>query len=104
MTDQRFISILNQVAASMTASPLDPSLHQSDTAAVQRWAEFLGKCVSRGVTVGDPRWKRLEVQRMGGRLRFRLPDAGDEPTEETRDDFSVGLALLMSVLDPEDTD
>ena len=104
MTDQRFIRILNQVAGGMKVSPLAPSSRRSETETVQLWAEFLSKCVARGITVGDPRWKRLELHRIGGRLRFGLPDGGDEPTRETRDDFSVGLALLMSVLHPEDSD
>ena len=55
----------------------------------------------KGISVGDPRWRVLEVHRVGGRPRFCLPSA-ERQAEETRDDFSVGLALLMGVLHPED--
>ena len=100
MNNHRFVSVLNDVAASMASAPLEPSAGRSEADAVQMWAEFLRKCVAAGVAVGDPRWKLLEVHRVGGRPRYRLP-AGGEPASETRDDFSVGLALLMSVLHPD---
>lgn len=101
MNNPRFVSVLNDVAASMASAPLEPSADRSEADAVQLWAEFLRKCVAAGVSVGDPRWKLLEVHRVGGRPRFRLP-AGGEPRGETRDDFSVGLTLLMSVLHPDE--
>ena len=101
MNNQRFTRILNDVAATMASAPLEPSAGRSEAEAVEMWAEFLRRCVAQGVAVGDPRWKQLEVHRAGGRPRFRLP-AGGEPVREPRDDFSVGLALLMSVLHPED--
>jgi hypothetical protein len=100
MNNQRFVSILNQVAASMSSTPLEPAGGRSEADAVQVWAEFLRGCVAAGVSVGDPRWKLLEVHRVGGRPRFHLPAGGQRPAE-TRDDFSVGLALLMSVLHPD---
>ena len=101
MNNQRFVTILNQVADSMASAPLAPALGRSEADAVKLWAEFLGRCVEKGVEVGDPRWKRLEVHRSGAKLRFRLP-AGGPAQAEPRDDFSVGLALLMAVLHPED--
>jgi len=101
MNNQRFVTVLNDVATSMASAPLEPSAGRSEADAVQMWAEFLRRCVEAGVTVGDPRWKRLEVHRVGGRQRFRLP-AGGEQGGEARDDFSVGLALLMSVLHPDE--
>lgn len=101
MNDRRFLSILNQVAGSMAVAPLEPAGGRSEADAIRMWAEFLKLCVDRGVTVGDPRWRLLEVHRVGGRPRFRLP-AGDGGQKETRDDFSVGLALLMGVLHPDD--
>ena len=101
MNNQQFIHILNEVAASMKSAPLEPVAGRSEAEAVGLWAEFLRRCVAQGVSVGDPRWGLLEVHRVGGKPRFQLP-AGGEPRQETRDDFSVGLALLMSVLHPED--
>src|SRR5262249_10727917 len=96
MNDRRFLSILNQVAESMAFAPLEPASGRSEADAIRMWAEFLKHCVERGVSVGDPRWRSLEVHRVGGRPRFRLPAGGSE--SQTRDDFSVGLALLMGVL------
>lgn len=101
MNNQRFVTILNDVAASMASAPHEPASGRSEAEAVQLWAEFLRRCVGEGVSVGDPRWSLLEVHKVAGNTRFRLP-AGGQPRTETRDDFSVGLALLMSVLHPED--
>jgi hypothetical protein len=101
MNDRRFLTILNQVAESMAFAPLEPAAGRSEADAIRMWAEFLKHCVEQGVTVGDPRWRSLEVHRVGGRPRFRLP-AGDDNRPETRDDFSVGLALLMGVLHADD--
>jgi hypothetical protein len=100
MNNHRFLTILNDVAASMASAPLEPAAGRSEAEAVQMWAEFLRRCVEAGVSVGDPRWKLLEVHRAGGKNRFRLP-SGAQVAGETRDDFSVGLALLMSVLHPD---
>jgi hypothetical protein len=97
MNDRRFLSILNQVAESLAFAPLEPAAGRSEADAIRMWALFLKQCVERGVTVGDPRWRVLEVRRVAGRPRFRLPDAARAKTEP-RDDFSVGLALLMGVL------
>jgi hypothetical protein len=101
MNDRRFLSILNQVASSMAAAPLEPGAARSEAEAIRIWADFLKHCVEKGVSVGDPRWPLLEAHRVGGRPRFKLPSAR-EPKEEPRDDFSVGLALLMGVLHPDD--
>lgn len=101
MNDRQFLRILNDVAASMAFAPLEPVAGRSEAEAVQMWAEFLRKCVEKGVSVGDARWRLLEVHRVAGRPRFLLPAAEGTP-EESRDDFSVGLALLMGVLHPDD--
>jgi hypothetical protein len=100
MNDRRFLSVLNQVAESMAFAPLEPAAGRSEAEVIRMWADFLTRCVERGVTVGDPRWRALEVHRVGGRPRFHLPVDGS-PHVETRDDFSVGLALLMGVLHPD---
>jgi hypothetical protein len=101
MNDQRFLSILNEVAASMAPGPLESVEGRSEAEAIRNWAEFLKKCVGKGVRVGDPRWALLEAHRVGDRPRFLLP-ASDRPQVETREDFSVGLALLMGVLHPDE--
>jgi len=101
MNDRRFLTILNQVASSMASAPLEPAAGRSEAEAIGVWADFLKRCVEKDVTVGDPRWRELEVHRVGGRLRFRLPSTAGTK-DEVRDDFSVGLALLMGVLHPDD--
>lgn len=101
MNDRRFLTILNQVASSMASAPLEPASGRSEAEAIGVWADFLKRCVEEGVSVGDPRWRDLEVHRVGGRLRFRLPSV-ERTKDEVRDDFSVGLALLMGVLHPDD--
>ena len=101
MNDRRFLSILNQVAESMAFAPLEPAGGRSEAEAIRMWAEFLKHCVERDVSVGDPRWRKLEVPRVGGKPRFRLPSE-ESSKPETRDDFSVGLALLMGVLHADD--
>lgn len=101
MNDRRFLAILNQAAESMAWAPLEHSERQSEADAVQTWAEFLRRCVERGVSVGDPRWSLLEAHRVGARPKFRLPAEG-EKEPDAKDDFSVGLTLLMGVLHPED--
>ena len=101
MNDRRFLSILNEVAESMGFAPLEPASGRSEAEAVRMWAEFLKHCVERGVSVGDPRWRALEVHRVGGRPRFHLPSQ-EGAQAETRDDFSVGLALLIGMLNPDD--
>jgi hypothetical protein len=101
MNNQRFLAIVNRVASSMASAPLAPAAGRGEAEAVRIWAEFLRRCSAHGVSVGDPRWKLLEVHRVGGTPRFRLP-AGGKSKPDTKDDFSVGLALLMSVLHPEE--
>jgi hypothetical protein len=101
MNDRRFLAILNQVAAAMASAPLAPAAGRSEAEAIRMWAEFLERCTKKGVSIGDPRWRNLEVHRVAGRPRFRLP-SGDQPGAGTRDDFGVGLALLMGVLHPDD--
>ena len=101
MNDRRFLLVLNQVAESMAFAPLEPASGRSEAEAIRMWAEFLKHCVEHGVSVGDPRWRALEVHRVGGRPRFRLPSQ-EEAQPETLDDFSVGLALLIGMLHPDD--
>jgi hypothetical protein len=101
MNDQRFLSVLNEVAQSMAPGPLESVEGRSEAEAIRIWADFLKKCVEKGVRVGDPRWRLLEAHRVTGRPRFLLP-ASDQPQVETREDFSVGLALLMGVLHADD--
>jgi len=97
MTDRRFLSILNQVAGAMGSELFEPGGTSGDAAAIAAWARFLQSCVERGISVGDTRWRILEMKRTGGRARFSLPGTGDDSARGAGD-FSVGLALLMAML------
>ena len=104
--DQRFVSIVNEAFRSSRLELSAPP-NPADPADIAAWAGFVAACVSRGVEVGDPRWRHLEIRRDGAGLRFRLDDRTAGPTEEPQEpDFGVGLALLMSLLggSPKDTE
>lgn len=102
MNDKRFLAIINQVISTMTPPLFDGASGVSEAERIRLWAEFLTQCVGKGVAVGDPRWRRLEIHRRGGKPRFKLPGSGPVREEEAREDFGVGLALLMGVLDSDD--
>jgi hypothetical protein len=98
MNDRRFLAILNSVAAEMGTDLLSPPGEMSEAEVVAAWARFLQACLGRGISVGDPRWRALEVRTTAGRPRFHLPEGGGGPDRGDAGDFSVGLALLMSML------
>jgi hypothetical protein len=100
MNDQRFLRILNQAAEDAPLTGGTTGGRPDEAGAVAAWARFLHACVARGVSVGDPRWRRLELRLVGGRPRFSLPS--DPEAAPPEDDFSVGLALLMGMLGRED--
>jgi hypothetical protein len=102
MNDRRFLTVLNDALAGMPSSPLEAGAGRTEAEAIHLWADFLRLCVKKGVSVGDPRWHVLEVHRAAGRVRFRLPSPSRERAQ-TPDDFSVGLALLMAVLHPDES-
>jgi hypothetical protein len=95
--DRRFVSTLNSVWDELGLDFGNPPA-AADPVAVAAWARFLAACAQRGVSVGDPRWRRLEVRRREGRPRFHLPTSPDAQTNATGKDFRVGLALLVSLL------
>jgi hypothetical protein len=104
MNDRRFLTILNEVAAELETGLLDASPGRRESEAIQAWAGFLRSCVERGVSVGDPRWRLLEIRRTAGRPRFALPEADRPAAAEAESDFGVGLALLMAMLTRGDTE
>jgi hypothetical protein len=95
--DRRFVSTLNTVWDELGLDWGTPPA-PADPAAVASWARFLAACAQRGISVGDPRWRRLEVRRKDGRPRFHLPIGPGSGTSSTGKDFRVGLALLVSLL------
>ena len=87
----------------MEAGPLESSPGRREADAIQAWAGFLRSCVERGVSVGDPRWRLLEIRRTAGRPRFALPEDDPPATPGAESDFGVGLALLMAMLTRDDS-
>jgi hypothetical protein len=96
LDDDRFLAVLNEAAERCGPDWSAPG-SATDPRALAWWAAFLKACVQGGVSVGDPRWRRLEVVRVGPRSRFRL--AGGAPSAPPDSDFRLGLALLMGLLD-----
>jgi hypothetical protein len=98
MNDRRFLDVVNTVAPSFSAIWDAGAARRGDPASIEAWAGFLSACVERGVSLGDPRWRDLEVRVRAGQPRFALPSAraAAAPLEN---DFSVGLALLMGLLE-----
>jgi hypothetical protein len=94
--DRRFVSTLNRVWDELGLNWGDPPA-PADPDAVAAWARFLAACTQSGISVGDPRWRRLEVHGRDGRPRFHLP-SGTGTATSTGKDFRVGLALLVSLL------
>jgi hypothetical protein len=100
MDDARFISVLNR---SLTESGLDLSAPASpgDPKVVTAWADFLRRCAAAGVSIADPRWRELEIRRSGGTTSLVMRRSGSSRTADTTDDFTLGLSLLMSMLERE---
>lgn len=98
MDDTRFISVLNR---SLTESGLDLSAPASpaDPRVVSAWADFLRRCVAAGVSIADPRWRELEVRKTGGMPSLVLRRSGASKAPDATGDFTLGLSLLMSMLE-----
>ena len=96
MDDKQFITSVNRVAAvnKFRLPEIKESPPSSET--ISAWAGFLHMCVKRGIKLSDPRWENITVSRNKPFTVFELPGAS---TENTDDDFRVGLQLLMRMLD-----
>jgi hypothetical protein len=98
LNDRRLVEVLNDVARSFTGIWDAGAARRGDAASIEAWAGFLSACIAKGVSIGDPRWRELEVRVRGGQPRFTLPpDRSAHPPLEN--DFSVGLTLLIGLLD-----
>jgi len=98
LNDRRLLDVLNDVASSFPGIWDADAARRSEAASVGAWAGFLSACVARGVSIGDPRWRELEVLVRGGQPRFALP-ASTTLKPPLENDFGVGLTLLMVLLD-----
>ena len=104
MENARFLSILNRALGETRPDPLAASTPE-DPAVVAAWAGFLRRCASAGVSISDPRWRKLEVREVAGRRTLVLGTAGDDAGDIETADFTLGLSLLMSMLGrPTDTE
>jgi len=97
MKDTRFLEILNGASANFPGIWDVAAARRGDASSLAAWAGFLAACVSAGATITDDRWRSLEVQRGPRGYRFSLPKQGSSTV--VADDFGVGLALLMNLLE-----
>lgn len=98
MNDRRFVELLNESAASFSGIWDVAAAQRRDPASVSAWAGFLAACVERGVLIGDERWREVEVRVRGGKPVFALPSLRPSAKPLIENDFSVGLTLLMGLL------
>jgi len=97
MTDAQFLATLNTITQNHKLKlPLLTADKAPTSDDVAVWASCLQLCVKRGISISDPRWKRVKVKRTGRDFTiFEL----DKPTDEEPDeDFKVGLQLLMGMM------
>lgn len=100
MDDARFLAIINRALRESTvdlAAPASPS----DPRAVAAWADFLRRCVARGISIADPRWRDLVLRSTEGRPGLVLASEGRTRAGDAQEDgadFTLGLSLLMSLL------
>ena len=99
LNDRRLIEVLNDVARSFAGIWDTGAARSGDAASLEAWAGFLSACVAKGVSIGDPRWRDLEVRVRAGQPRFALPPDRIAAQPPLENDFSVGLTLLMGLLD-----
>jgi hypothetical protein len=95
MDDELFINKLNEIVEKHNLKL--PVLDSSEplTGEISAWVRFLELCVKKGISLGDPRWRRLTVTRRDPHTVFSL-EGGLEAPPDT--DFRVGLQLLLSGL------
>ena len=101
MENTRFLAILN-LALHESGLDLAAPASPTDPAAVAAWADFLRRCVARGVSISDPRWRALEMRSAAGAHRLVLvaSPAEADTSADGGADFTLGLSLLMSLLGP----
>lgn len=104
MNDRRFIELLNEAATSFGGIWDVAAAQRRDPASVSAWAGFLAACIERGVLIGDERWRVVEVRVRGGKPVFALPQGRPASKPPLENDFSVGLTLLMGLLERDAND
>jgi hypothetical protein len=98
MTDAQFLTTLNAITQEHRLKlPLlsaDKTPTSDDVAA---WANCLQLCIKKGISLSDPRWKRVRVGRTTKTCTiFELEETAEQEPDE---DFKVGLQLLMGMMD-----
>lgn len=96
MDDRLFLGRLNSILEE--SKVVLPTLEAQDpsTDTIAAWASFLESAVRGGIHLSDPRWSRLAVFSAEPHTVFELQGEGHAPS---RDDFAVGLQLLMGMLE-----
>ena len=98
MTDAQFLTTLNTITQDHKLKlPLLTADKTPTSDDVAVWASCLQLCVKKGISISDPRWKRVKVKRTARNFTiFELEKPSDEEPDE---DFKVGLQLLMGMMD-----
>lgn len=98
MNDAQFLSTLNTITQGHKLKlPLLSADKAPTSDDVAVWANCLQLCVKQGISISDPRWKRLKVKRMA--RDFTIFELEKSSEEEPDEDFKVGLQLLMGMMD-----
>jgi len=96
MDDDVFVTKLNEISRDQHLKL--PTLRGKElptSAFLDRWGLFLEACVKKGLSLVDPRWKRLTVHSNSPHAYFSLE--GDDP-DHVDHDFRLGLQLLVSMM------
>jgi hypothetical protein len=97
MDDGLFLAKLNQISKEHHLKiPLLTSDEPPTSEEITNWASFVESCVKRGVSMGDPRWKRVTIESRVPHTTFSLEGGCEEPPDR---DFRVGLQLFLGILE-----
>lgn len=98
MNDAQFLSTLNAITHDHKLKlPLLSAGKAPSSEDIAVWASCLQLCVKQGISISDPRWKRVKVRRTA--KNFTIFELDKTSEEEPDEDFKVGLQLLMGLLD-----
>lgn len=95
MNDELFINKLNRITREKKMKlPLPPGCALMSPEALSQWTAFLSSCQQAGITLADPRWRRVKIARKLPYTVFTLEGAADVDAE-----FRIGLQLLLGAFD-----
>jgi hypothetical protein len=99
MNDEMFIKKLNEIVRDNKLDLPVLGAREPSVSEISTWARFFELCVRKGLSLGDPRWQRLNITYQDP-FTFLSLEGGPIPPPDT--DFRVGLQLLLGGLHPDD--